>query len=403
MKYKINYKKNLIFVSLFLLSAFLLSYSFSFLGQQVHKIIVKPKEPIYKVYSSDPVDMEIIFNNEFGENLFSERIIREIDKAQYSLEAAVYSFTSSPIKEAIYRASERGVSVSLVLDDYKRLIYRDFFSDSPDNINYNYLKVDGYRKSLMHHKFAIIDRGKESQKLIFGSSNWTYLQEQYDRSFISLTDNKYLINSFADEFDRLNSSYHGIKKLSKKDYSPWHLLVVSDNSFHELWFSPGKNNYSVRDKIEELILSAKNDIKIMIWDFTDLSLADAVVGKARKGLKIQILTDYYNYYGEYSVFPYLLNKKEKYNLVNLEIVHNKKVHDKVTSFLADNSEIRDGLVSFFHYHVLIVDDIKVLFGTNNFSQSAFYYNDEAIMISNNKNIVDQFLDTFYLNYQEMTH
>lgn len=372
------------------------------------KSIIKPLDNLFipnnlpaKTIQTDiPVNFNILFSNELDINnkqvsgtSFFPLIEEKIDKAQGTIEIAMYSFKSEFLREAIYRASARGVKVTLLLDIRKLDGNNEFFKDLPINIRRLDLGASGSQTALMHHKFVIIDRGLTSENIIFGSFNWTELQAVYDRSFLVFSDNHEFIESFGREFDRLSNNVAEKKKLSDKNYHPWDLSMKSNGYNYEVWYGPGWRDNSYNNRIIELLNEAKTDIKIMLWDFTDKSLAQEILNRARAGVKVTIIGDSFNYSGTSSVFKLLSQIKIQEGLDNLEVL------DDTPANLTGQIVAATTLDPFLHNHLLIIDNKQVLFGTNNWSINGAYYNDESLVISDDPKILNQFLSSFFYNYK----
>ena len=60
------------------------------------------------------------------------------------------------------------------------------------------VKIDS-DKSLMHHKFAVVD----DKKVVTGSLNWTRSGSEINNENIVITDNYRIVTAFNDEFRRL--------------------------------------------------------------------------------------------------------------------------------------------------------------------------------------------------------
>ncbi|MEI6529631.1 MAG: phospholipase D-like domain-containing protein [Candidatus Falkowbacteria bacterium] len=361
-------------------------------------------KPAYTVKTEEPVLTQIYFTNENAKVDSSQLIIDEINRAQKTIEIAMYSFKSNDIRDALYKASERGVKVTLILDYRKKTENNIFLLNMPTNIKRIDVGTDNGAggTSLMHHKFALIDRGEEKGKLIFGSFNWTQLQKDYDRSFFLLSANRELIKSFGREFDRLAGGEFSTTKLANKNYSAWDLNLKAANYNYNVWFSPGRQNGNIDREILNLISAAKKDIKIMVWDFTDKSLANEIIYRAKAGLKITIIADSLNFYNKYSVFNYLLSEKERLNLNNLEILSNDVSLQKngQASTTIDGIVADESIDPFLHYHLIIIDQKKILFGTNNWSKGGSFFNDESAIETDDPKIINPFNESFDYNYSQ---
>lgn len=371
-------------------------------GALVEQWLLIKSRPAVSITTEKPVSAELLFNNEPGTDIFSERIVAEIGQAQHSLEIAMYAFSSVKLKAAVYEAQRRGVKVTIITDFRKRDNHEAFFADAVKDIKRLDVGAETANKTiLMHHKFALIDRGELSQKLLFGSYNWTDLQEKYDPSFLMVSSNPELIASFGREFERLLAGQAGTQKLRDQAYHPWDLELKAAGYTSEVWFSPGREGDGIKARLSSLINSAQQEIQIMIWDFTDKELAVDLIRRARQGVKVTIITDTWNFYNKNSVFLYLAEAKQRYKLDNFELIVDKLGGDK-NIVAVDAPDLDEGFDPFLHLHVLIADGQKVLFGTNNWSRAGSYFNDESMMISEDPAIVAAFYQTFIYQYQHNT-
>lgn len=368
-------------------------------GAIVEKWLLIKSSPSVSVATAEPLAADLLFNDQPGSSVFSDRIISEVEKAQKSLEIAMYSFTSVRLKEAIYAADRRGVKVTIITDSRKKEGHDNFFADAPRSIK----RLEGGAETsnktiLMHHKFALIDRGEANQKLLFGSYNWTDLQEKYDPSFLLVSADVNLISSFGREFDRLANGRSGVQKLRFDDYHPWDLALTAGGYNYEVWFSPGREGDGIQTRLSSLINGAQNELKIMIWDFTDKELAVDIIRRARAGVHVVVITDTWNFANPNSVFFYLLEAKERYHLDNFELLVDQAGGEAAKEKLAEEN-LEESFDPFLHFHVLIADNSQVLFGTNNWSRAGSYYNDESMMISSDPQIVVSFRGAFDRQYE----
>jgi phosphatidylserine/phosphatidylglycerophosphate/cardiolipin synthase-like enzyme len=123
-------------------------------------------------------------------------VITEINKAQKSIDVAIYSFTSREIAQALVEAESRHIKVRIVLDKAQK---NERYSKSryliSKGLDVKYHSGPG----LMHNKFAVID----GQVLLTGSFNWTAsAEERNDENLLIILD-KELSEKYADRFKRL--------------------------------------------------------------------------------------------------------------------------------------------------------------------------------------------------------
>ena len=135
------------------------------------------------VYFSEQDDLTAVMTDEMG-------------AAGQTLDVAVYTFTSAPIRDALIAAAARGVAVRAVIDTWEA---NDAVVSSLQGTDVQVRRKAGFAGGIMHNKFAVID----GQSVLTGSFNWTYAaDEQNDENLLLLSD-KALAGQYGDEFDRL--------------------------------------------------------------------------------------------------------------------------------------------------------------------------------------------------------
>lgn len=329
---------------------------------------------------------QLYFNTDFGQTHLSSLIIDAIDKAVVQIEVAVYSMDHPLIRDALYRAANRGVAVKLLLSEKRKETHDLVFYNPPQNISRVDASFESSRGS-MHHKFILIDRNFVSAKLFFGSYNFTSLQEKFDPSFVLETTRPEIIDVFGREFNRL---YTGG---ALTDRNPYAALLRYPEGYIEIWFTPApSNSVGLRTRFLGLIADTKKTIEVLIWNLTDTTVAQTILQKSKEGVPTTILTDDSNYALTDSVFPFLNSQKELYRLENLQVFTDHKRNLEIQEVYGE-----EDFNSFLHHHLLLVDDDTAVFGTNNWSTNGFFNNNESIMISDIPYIVSSFKQAFDAN------
>lgn len=348
--------------------------------------------PAQTITVANPLLTTIYFNNIIGATGAVAQFEKSIDSAQHSIEIAVFSIKSDRLRQALYRADARGVKVTLILDSSRADQHNKAFPDLPKGIvridDGTYDAVNSKNTAYMHHKFMLIDRGYPTQELTQGSLNFTDLGEKYNESYFLTTSDATLIKIYGGEFDLLKKGVTSLGKLGNAEYDPWTARIQYPNGFLEVWMSPGFSNDSAKYRILELINSATTSLDLMMWDFTDTKIAQALVKKSEAGVHVRIVADNTNATSSYSVLPTLMKAKEKEGLKNLEVILDTKSTALITG------PVPDGFNPYLHEHSMIVDGKIAVFGTNNWSMWGFYHNDEDTLITDNTYLVGQFEKTF---------
>lgn len=340
-------------------------------------------EPVRQIEA--PFSGQLYFNDQLGQNKLSGIVVEAINQAQSTIELAVYSFDDKNIKDSIYQAAFRGVKVKIILSAERQVVHHQLFNDLPNNIELiDIVSEPGY----MHHKFLLIDRGQPEGQLLFGSYNFTSLQDKYDPSFLLVSQRSELIDSFGQEIDRLIDNNNGRSKISVKNYLVDRFQY--QDGFLEVWFGPQKRSKGLKERMLSLIDGSRDNLKAMIWNFTDQDIALAILRKARRQ-PVSLLVDDINWFKNNSVSKIM--SKSLFN--KLEVITDAKRNYEVQK-LSGQAELN----SFLHHHMLLIDNEIIIFGTNNWSSRGFYENDESVMISNIKSLVYPFEQSFLFNYEK---
>ncbi|UCH96442.1 MAG: hypothetical protein JSV88_06215 [Candidatus Aminicenantes bacterium] len=123
-------------------------------------------------------------------------IIGELRGTLSSVDICVYTISDNLISDEILRCSERNVSVRIVTDDEK---VNDVGSDikilAKAGID---IRIDN-SPHYVHHKFAIFD----NKRALTGSYNWTRGAAEHNQENILVTNDKRVVYSYKEEFERL--------------------------------------------------------------------------------------------------------------------------------------------------------------------------------------------------------
>ncbi|XP_075157988.1 mitochondrial cardiolipin hydrolase zuc [Haematobia irritans] len=145
------------------------------------------------------------------------RLLEYIDSAKYSMDLAMYTFTSYELSQAFTRALKRGVLIRIISDH--EMAYSSGSqiipltkSGVPVRCNSNTM--------FMHHKFCIIDapqrndaifkkRNKSMKRcytrglVLTGSLNWTMQGFGGNWENILITSNEEYVRNYSNEFERM--------------------------------------------------------------------------------------------------------------------------------------------------------------------------------------------------------
>lgn len=123
-------------------------------------------------------------------------IMQAINQATDVIKICVFTISDDRITAAIRGAQLRGIRVMILTDNEKLF---DKGSDIRELAQAGIeVRVD-VTENHMHHKFAVID----NEALLTGSYNWTRSAARYNHENLLVTNQRDLVRSYLEEFDRL--------------------------------------------------------------------------------------------------------------------------------------------------------------------------------------------------------
>lgn len=141
--------------------------------------------------------------------------------------------------------------------------------------------------------------------------------------------------------------------------------LIERQSHNIAYFSPGT---ACRDKIISLLDSARSFIYICIFTLSDNRIAQSVIAARERGVAVRIITD------------------------------NDKVFDKgsdIRLLQQTGIEIRmDKTPNHMHHKFCVVDGVYLINGSFNWTRSASERNQENIVVSEDRQLVQQFTEQF---------
>jgi len=277
-----------------------------------------------------------------------DKIINEfINNAKSSVNCAFFDLDLKDLITAIAKKSHNA-DVKIVIDK----------NNYDEQIKGPGIKIAN-SKQYMHNKFCVID----NNKVLTGSFNPTLNGAKFNNNNIVIIDSTYIADNYAEEFNELwNGIYASGSKVKYKKISSSNIII-------ENYFCPEDN---CKNHLIDKLRDAKESIYFMTFSFTDEDIADAILFK---NVEVKGIFETLQAGSKYSQFKRLKDfgldvKKDK----------NKKS---------------------MHHKVFIIDNETVITGSFNPTGSGNFRNDENILIIENKEIADKFLEEFELvwNYE----
>jgi len=267
-------------------------------------------------------------------------IVHKINKAKKSVYIEVYMLTERKIKFALFNAKKRWIDIKIILEHSPYLsksINKKYFEEYKSAwINIVWSNAKNY--TLNHSKIILID----ANELIISTGNFTASNFKYNRDLFIFSKDIKIVWAFW--------------KIFEKDFI-WEKTILYDDS---LVISP---NYS-RIKIEKLINSAKNNIKIYIPYLKDKKILNLLKEKSKNWIKIEIIMDDYGYESY---------EENKVGYADLHTLQVQKINKKLK----------------MHSKAVLVDNKYLFIWSENFSAPSLDKNREMWILLKNKEIIDK--------------
>ncbi len=310
----------------------------------------------WEVYFTDPLNVN---NPADWQGSIEGRLIDKINAAQTSIHIVSFEFDLTPVAEALIAAKGRGVDVRWVTDDENGLQA----DEDPDRGQFAMLQKAGIevradtRSALMHNKFWLFD----------GQTAWTGSTNITVSGVFQQNNNTVVIHSpevtaiYEREFQEMWDGQFGPKSPSTADQQSANL----NGTPIQIYFSPEDK---VMDRIIPIVSSAQSSIRFLAFSFTDYPLAQAMIERATAGVDTA---------GIY------------------EKVGSETEGSEMKTFFCAHVPVRqDGNPKFLHDKIIIIDNHIVITGSFNFSSNATENNDENVMIIDNPEIANLYMQEF---------
>ena len=319
-------------------------------------VTAAPNNGTWEVYFTDPINMK---DPNQWQNSIEGKLIEKINAAQVSIHIVSFEFDLTPVAEALIAAHNRGVDVRWVTDDENGMEA----DEEPDRGQFAMLQAAGIevradtRSALMHNKFWLFD----------GQTAWTGSTNITESSFFQQNNNVIVIQSpevvaiYEREFQEMWDGQFGPRSPSTADQQS----VVVNGTPIQVYFSPEDK---VLDHIIPIVANAQTNIRFLAFSFTDYPLAQAMIDRAAAGVDVA---------GVY------------------EKVGSETEGAELKTFYCARVPVRqDGNPRFLHDKIIIVDNHIVISGSFNFSSNATENNDENVIIVDNAEIANLYMQEF---------
>lgn len=339
-----------------------------------------------------------------------ETISNLIASAKKDIYIGIYSINLPELKPMLKQATDRGVKIHIVYDETKYQDLAQTFGTELENYDLHMAPsfpdiASNKQRSLMHHKFIIIDPDDKSNATVMnGTLNLTEFQLKYDPSNSIVIKDYDVAQAYKAEFERISSGLNGSNKSKSIHYYPFSLYKEYTDGSLELWFSPRNNQTAFSERIKELIRQSKESIYFVDWYFSDESIVKELYKKHQEGVEIKGIVDDNNIWLQGSVVPNMLGL---YQHNTRTPIWNPPLTNMVSDFFR-SSKLKHNFIptedkysdytSFLHQHNMIIDGKILITGAGNWTNAADDLNDEDGLVIVNEKIVQIFLNNFWNHY-----
>lgn len=277
-----------------------------------------------------------------------------IDNAKLSIDVAVYSLSLNSVRYALIDAFNRGVTVRMVME-----------SENMDRSDVQALLEAGIpivgdnQPGLMHDKFMVIDKSETW----VGSMNYTDSGAYDDNNNMIRIFSTKLAENYTTEFEEMfiDNLFGELVRAETP-----HPDLTLDGTEIQTFFSPDDG---VLKTIAPLLQNAQQSIHFLAYSFTSNELGDILRQQHEAGLTVQ-------------------------GVMEAEQVKSNQGTEYDPFQQADMQVRLDGNEGQMHHKVFIIDEHIVILGSYNFSRAAEERNDETILIIDNAEIAQQYLQEF---------
>ncbi len=361
----------------------------------------------YSTYFSPSTDLENVALN-------------VINKANRSVDIAIYSFSSNKMRSLLQDKLQNGVSVRIVMEKGNEPQSRNFLKPLIElGARARYVTV------INHHKFIIVD----NSILLNSSGNFTdsRLSKTYDENLIVCTNCSDRINAYKNEFDSIfeYSNVIGLEhdtripniyknKPVHDNYEDLALFTSSNfypyiNSRNELISFRTKPQQNGMGNVDEVLVSAINNatdsIIIATGHFRSKPLYDALVNAVKRGIKIHVVLDGQEYISESKQanqnkkVEECLEKSPETKCYRSGLYFSRllKQAGAIVKYKYYSLRWNFPLAKQMHHKYMLVDNTTLFTGSYNWSYNAEYKTFENVGVFNSNehpNVIKAFKDNF---------
>lgn len=282
-----------------------------------------------------------------------------LDLAQEEIKCALFELDNENLSLKLNEKIAEGILVSLIVDfDY---VDEDGMKVLDDSVKIFSDKNRGTKyDNFMHNKFCIVD----DRYILTGSMNPTENGMFKNNNNLIIFDSLFLARNFENEFDQMVKGMFGYNKKNVLEYNNVTLKIQNDSLVVSSYFCPQNN---CEKEVIDILNGAKERVVFASFAFTNDAISQTLINLSYNGINVSGIIEKRNYNTKGSDINAMSEYFLVYNDTNKNTMHHK----------------------FF-----VVDDKYVITGSMNPTGSGVKYNDENIVVVENKDMAIAFYDEY---------
>jgi len=278
-----------------------------------------------------------------------------IDSAQDNIYMAVYDLDLESVADALTRASDRGVNITMIMDNTQA--EREASMCNCLQEKGIPLVLDRSKSDFMHNKVIVVD----GKKVWTGSTNPTQNGVNKNNNNALVIESEELAENYIAEIEEMWCQYElGERKVTPTPHPDFEIGGVRVENY----FAP-------EDDVEEEILSeldsAESSIRFMTFTFTSDPIEEKLIEKSEDGVDVKGIFES-RQTSRYAAYGPLCDS-------GITVIKDKNGYT-------------------MHHKVFIIDNITTITGSFNPTKHANEDNDENILIIHDSAVSQEYLEEF---------